>query len=1309
MSSKTMLRKCVAVASAGLIAAGMLGVSSLLVGAAPPENLLSGFTLSSSDTEKYQVDSATNSITVNDAAEHTVYFSGVTLDKDTTYTYEFTFRAASVSNSPQFRFPIRAEGFQSGQWLSLWPGMNQVRLSTDYWSNNDASAGSFTFAAETDYRFKIVSEPQKASIYIDDVLVHEAAFASLYTNGQVGFGGYTLPAYTLSGVSLSKQSAEPPVENLLDAFTLSEQDDTKYQADTANHAVSVNNADEHTVYFNGVALDKDATYTYEFTFRTTSVSNAPQFRFPIRAQDPQNGQWLSLWPELNQVRLSTDYWSNNNASAGSFTFAAETDYRFKIVSEPQKVSIYINDALVHEAAFASAYTDGKLGFGGYNLPAYTLKNLSLTKQGGDEPAGDNLLKGFSLTWDAHDKYSIDAATNSITVKEGDDHAITFADVALEKNGIYTYSFTFNMKGDSVQLRMPIRTTNPNDTAAGGQWMADWFSLNQLRLSEHYSGDPFLGIGTKELKPNQDYRFKIVTEPTKLTVYIDGEKIAETGNDFPLVENGSIGFGGYGMAEYTLKNLSLIKTGTAEGLVDEAAVQNAMTLIDAIGTVTEESGPAIEAARKAYDALNSDEKALVTNYETLTAAETAFTQLSASIDYRYYAVKASELMGTNYWTNSVSATPLSGGGIHFGFKDSGTNMRQGINRPLKLDGLHLEMSNLQVTAGGQIAFFLADYDAQEGYSQLLYNQGARYVPMAIILNTQTGAIEYVTVAFDSPEATEGTPTVHTLASSDSLKAANLAGKTISMRMAAKNGGYTVSIAGVTGTITAEMLTCLNKLSDFNNAYLTICAFGDAVHTLSFDLLSLHGGKETCADDLSKEEADQVDEVMALISAIGTVTSESGEAIQAAEDAFDALSHVQQGLVGNKDVLTAARVVYDRLTSDGVYKDPNYYSITTDDLMGTNHWSNNLSYENVTGGGVRFTWFKAGTDYRVGVNRPMKLDGLHLVFDKLSITSTNKSFAIYLADLFTHGWAEQYSQLAEGPLAIVVDTARGQVRVVTDADRNGTLLMESDSLKYETLSKIPFDFKITAKGDGSYTLRILDTEGTITPAMLEAAPKLTKLNEVYLTVCPYDSSGATSMSYNLLALHGGDVVCADEMTDAMQASIDGVIAAIKRVYNEKGQIVPASGALLDAAWDAYNALDDQLKALVPNLKDLEAADTVYVVVSAIENLGEITLDSADEIASVRGDYKLLGAVNRPLVGNYDTLNAAIMKLYQLQKAANIDKILHGGDSSGDGSGGNANSSPDTGERSALPAAGALAILTGTVVLSVCLLGKRTRRDH
>ena len=50
------------------------------------------------------------------------------------------------------------------------------------------------------------------------------------------------------------------------------------------------------------------------------------------------------------------------------------------------------------------------------------------------------------------------------------------------------------------------------------------------------------------------------------------------------------------------------------------------LIDAIGEVTAESGDAIDAARKAYDALTDGQKALVSNYETLTAAEEAYAAL-----------------------------------------------------------------------------------------------------------------------------------------------------------------------------------------------------------------------------------------------------------------------------------------------------------------------------------------------------------------------------------------------------------------------------------------------------------------------------------------------------------------------------------------------------------------------------------------------------------------------------------------------------------------------------------------------------------
>lgn len=57
----------------------------------------------------------------------------------------------------------------------------------------------------------------------------------------------------------------------------------------------------------------------------------------------------------------------------------------------------------------------------------------------------------------------------------------------------------------------------------------------------------------------------------------------------------------------------------------------ISLIEAIGTVTKDSGASIDAARKEYDALSSWEKALVTNYAVLTAAERAYANLTKPIE------------------------------------------------------------------------------------------------------------------------------------------------------------------------------------------------------------------------------------------------------------------------------------------------------------------------------------------------------------------------------------------------------------------------------------------------------------------------------------------------------------------------------------------------------------------------------------------------------------------------------------------------------------------------------------------------------
>ena len=65
------------------------------------------------------------------------------------------------------------------------------------------------------------------------------------------------------------------------------------------------------------------------------------------------------------------------------------------------------------------------------------------------------------------------------------------------------------------------------------------------------------------------------------------------------------------------------------LADLQAVDAVEKLIDAIGTVTLDSGEAIKAARGAYDALTEEQKELVGNYQTLLDAEAKLADLKAA--------------------------------------------------------------------------------------------------------------------------------------------------------------------------------------------------------------------------------------------------------------------------------------------------------------------------------------------------------------------------------------------------------------------------------------------------------------------------------------------------------------------------------------------------------------------------------------------------------------------------------------------------------------------------------------------------------
>ncbi len=79
--------------------------------------------------------------------------------------------------------------------------------------------------------------------------------------------------------------------------------------------------------------------------------------------------------------------------------------------------------------------------------------------------------------------------------------------------------------------------------------------------------------------------------------------------------------GYAVLVYTLP-------GTESKAVQKQDAGSVVSLIDTIGPVTLESETAITTARNLYNALPDSAKAMVTNYETLVAAEAALAQLKA---------------------------------------------------------------------------------------------------------------------------------------------------------------------------------------------------------------------------------------------------------------------------------------------------------------------------------------------------------------------------------------------------------------------------------------------------------------------------------------------------------------------------------------------------------------------------------------------------------------------------------------------------------------------------------------------------------
>ena len=318
------------------------------------------------------------------------------------------------------------------------------------------------------------------------------------------------------------------------------------------------------------------------------------------------------------------------------------------------------------------------------------------------------------------------------------------------------------------------------------------------------------------------------------------------------------------------------------VADRDAAKAVTDLIAKIGTVTLNSGDAIQAARKAYDALTDAQKALVTNYETLTAAEKAYASLVADRD----AAKAV----TDLIAKIGTVTLNSGDAIQAARKayDALTETQKAL------------VTNYETLTAAEktYASLVADRDAAKAVTDLIAKIGT------VTLNSGD-AIQAARKAYDAlTDAQKALVTNY-----ETLTAAEKAyASLVADRDAAK--AVTDLIAKI-GTVT------LNSGDAIQAARKAYDALTETQKALVTNYETLTAAEKTYASLVADRDAAQA--VTDLIAKIGTVTPDSGDAIQAARAAYDALTETQKALVTNYETLTAAEAAYAALTAKLPFED------------------------------------------------------------------------------------------------------------------------------------------------------------------------------------------------------------------------------------------------------------------------------------------------------------------------------------------------------------------------------------------------------
>lgn len=305
--------------------------------------------------------------------------------------------------------------------------------------------------------------------------------------------------------------------------------------------------------------------------------------------------------------------------------------------------------------------------------------------------------------------------------------------------------------------------------------------------------------------------------------------------------------------------------------DEKAASQVEQLIDAIGTVTQDSGQAIAAAREAYNALTEAQKELVDNYGVLQQAEADFSALQGDAAA---AARVEQLIGAIGEVSLSSERAINDARVAY---DALTDAQRAL------------VGNYDVLQ-----------QAEAAYTALAaaVSEVERLIDAIGPVNIESGK------AIADARAAYNALTEEQRAAVENYKQLQDAEDAFAALLEDVNAAeQVVKLIDAIGQVTLERETAIV------NARMAYDALAEDQKGLVSNYDILLAAEARLAE--LRADADAVDHVKQLIDAIGPVTLNSAQAIADARAAYDALTDAQKVQVDNYAQLQAAEATLKAL--------------------------------------------------------------------------------------------------------------------------------------------------------------------------------------------------------------------------------------------------------------------------------------------------------------------------------------------------------------------------------------------------------------